>query len=211
MNIHFRIRQRRKELGLSQPALAKLVGVSPQTVSLWEQMDGTAPGRERLKVVADVLKTTVEWLTTGNDANLETNGNYAFIPRLLGAIEKGGSVQYHQEIGDFNDANDTYAYRKDYLASIGVQGADCRVAITHDDSMRLGSQLLVDTADRRLVANKVYAFDTPHGLLVRRVFLLTNGNVELHADNPAMRLETCTTEGLPPVLGRVVAFQGTLA
>lgn len=46
--------------------LAAQVGVSAwQTVQQWEKEGGTAPKRDRLKIVADALKTTPEYLTYG--------------------------------------------------------------------------------------------------------------------------------------------------
>ncbi|MGU7784913.1 XRE family transcriptional regulator [Burkholderia sp. PU8-34] len=67
MNIHRRIKERREALGLSMEALAALVGVKAwQTVQQWEKEEGgTAPKRERLKAVADALKTTPEYLLFG--------------------------------------------------------------------------------------------------------------------------------------------------
>jgi transcriptional regulator with XRE-family HTH domain len=207
--LNIRIQQRREALGLDRPTLAELCGVSPETIRLWET-SSTSPYKQRLKLVAEQLKTTVEWLTVGISANLEHSGTYAFIPRFQERDWKDGTVHYHHQIGDLTDANDTFAYRKDFLASIGVQPHACRVALLPDDSMALGSQLLVDTDSRELVNGKVYAFASRHGVLVRRVYLLTSGQVELRADNPAMRVETHVREQLPAVLGRVVAFQGTL-
>ena len=66
MSIHRRIRERRLALGMSShKALADLVGVSWQTVQLWEKEGGTAPNRNRINKVAEVLDCTPEWLTTG--------------------------------------------------------------------------------------------------------------------------------------------------
>ena len=66
MSIHQRIRERRLALGLpSHQALADLVGVSWQTVQLWEKEGGTAPNRGRIKKVAEVLGVTPEWLQHG--------------------------------------------------------------------------------------------------------------------------------------------------
>lgn len=211
MTLHARIQERRESLGIDRHQLAAQCGVHYESIRLWESANGTAPTRKRLKLVAEQLKTSVEWLTTGISDTLETSGRYAFIPRFKDTDWKDGSVHYHHEIGDLDDASDTYAYRRDYLRSIGVSAPECRVAILHDDSMTLGSQLLVDTASRALVSGKVYAFGTSNGVLVRRVYLLANDSVELHADNPAMRNETFRAGQLPTILGRVVAFQGTLA
>lgn len=68
MNIHRRIKEKREELGLTMQALAALVGVKAwQTVQQWEkEIDGTAPKRDRLKAVADALKTTPEYLLFGD-------------------------------------------------------------------------------------------------------------------------------------------------
>lgn len=73
-SIHSRIRERREALGLSQQALADLVGVTYQAVQQWErepvtvedaQTQSTAPRRTRLEKVAKALKVTPEWLLTG--------------------------------------------------------------------------------------------------------------------------------------------------
>lgn len=67
MSIHQRIRDRRIALGLnSQEALAKLVGVTWQTVQQWEKEGGTAPNRNRIKKVAEVLEVTPGWLQNGS-------------------------------------------------------------------------------------------------------------------------------------------------
>jgi phage repressor protein C with HTH and peptisase S24 domain len=82
MNIHRRIKERRELLGLSMEALASLVGVKAwQTVQQWEREDGgTAPKRERLKAVADALKTTPEYLLFGQ-LNAERVGDTPSIGR----------------------------------------------------------------------------------------------------------------------------------
>lgn len=68
MNIHQRIKERRLALGLkSHGALAELVGVSWQTVQLWEKEGGTAPKRTRLEKVAKVLGVSTTWLLNGSD------------------------------------------------------------------------------------------------------------------------------------------------
>lgn len=69
MSINQRIRDRRLALGLSShKALAELVGVSWQTVQLWEKEGGTAPNRSRIEKVAEVLGVTTSWLQTGDES-----------------------------------------------------------------------------------------------------------------------------------------------
>lgn len=73
MTIHDRIKERRLAMGLgSHRALADLVGVSWQTVQLWEKEGGTAPNRSRIEKVAQVLGVTPEWLQHGVDTAKDT-------------------------------------------------------------------------------------------------------------------------------------------
>lgn len=212
MDIHSRIQQRRLELGLSAQELAEAIGISRQNVLQWElpeDQKGTTPRRDRIKKVADQLKTTVEWLTSGINANVDPNDKYAFVPRYAEAKKGVTRVDFHNEIAVHTDGQDTYAYRKDFLAGIGVEVYACRVIITNDNSMNVGSQLLVNTADKALCSTKLYALSTANGVLVRRVVLLTDGRVELHADHPAIGVETYQPAALPTVLGRIVAAQTT--
>jgi len=72
MSIHSRIKERRLALGLkSHQALADLVGVSWQTVQLWEKEGGTAPNRNRIDKVAAALQVTTKWLLHGDSEDHE--------------------------------------------------------------------------------------------------------------------------------------------
>ena len=64
MSIGERIIQVRKERGITQSGLAKLMDVSRQAVSKWEN-DQTAPDTLKLIQLSDVLGTDVEYLATG--------------------------------------------------------------------------------------------------------------------------------------------------
>jgi transcriptional regulator with XRE-family HTH domain len=67
MSIHSRIKERRIAMGFkSHQALADKIGVSWQTVQLWEKEGGTAPNRKRLDAVADALGVPAEWLRSGS-------------------------------------------------------------------------------------------------------------------------------------------------
>ena len=68
MSIGERITFLRKERNISQAQLAKLLDVTRQAVSKWEN-DLTAPDTIKLIQLADVLNTDVEYLATGNHQN----------------------------------------------------------------------------------------------------------------------------------------------
>ena len=64
MSIGERIVELRKKQGLSQGELAKLLNISRQAVSKWEN-DLAAPDAIRMIHIADLLDTDIEYLTTG--------------------------------------------------------------------------------------------------------------------------------------------------
>lgn len=64
MNMSDRIRQRRKELNLTQQALADLTGVNRVTVTGWEK-DDYQPNGANLQALANALKCDPLWLVSG--------------------------------------------------------------------------------------------------------------------------------------------------
>lgn len=69
-----RLRRARKAQGMSGPTLAKLLGVSAQTVSEWER-DKYFPESERLKAIASHIRVRVDWLLGGTDGPPEHSLN----------------------------------------------------------------------------------------------------------------------------------------
>lgn len=92
-----RIRSRRLELdNMTQAELAKAVGVTRGAVSLWETDDEkiqTAPQRKHHVALARALKTSVDWLLTGNGQDRGLSDNQSFTVRhqvaILGAVGLG--------------------------------------------------------------------------------------------------------------------------
>jgi len=77
--IHARIAALRKGKGLSMQGLAKLVGVSYQTVQQWEN-GKSAPKRTRLERVASILGVTPQEIVAGVSTGRKNNPDYD--PRL---------------------------------------------------------------------------------------------------------------------------------
>lgn len=61
-----RIRQRRKQIGLSQKGLSKSAGVSESSISLWES-DNTAPRGANLHKLASALQCSPTWILFGDE------------------------------------------------------------------------------------------------------------------------------------------------
>lgn len=81
MSIGERITVLRKEQNISQAQLAKLLDVSRQAVSKWEN-DTAAPDTLKLIQLAEVLSTEVEYLATGNKPVYEP------APLVVNVVEK---------------------------------------------------------------------------------------------------------------------------
>jgi len=71
MTVGERIIKLRKERNINQSELARMMDVSRQAVSKWEN-DLAAPDTLRLIQLADALNTDVEYLATGKAAEIKT-------------------------------------------------------------------------------------------------------------------------------------------
>jgi transcriptional regulator with XRE-family HTH domain len=60
-----RIRQARRQAGLTQAGLAMRVGVHRSAVAQWEQAGGSHPTLENCARIAMTTSVSFEWLTTG--------------------------------------------------------------------------------------------------------------------------------------------------
>lgn len=85
MSIGERISNLRKRKNLSQVQLAKLMGISRQAVSKWEN-DQTAPDTMKLIQLADVLDTDAEYLATGNHSKIKSP------PTVMTVVKKVDNV-----------------------------------------------------------------------------------------------------------------------
>jgi transcriptional regulator with XRE-family HTH domain len=206
--IHDRIKRCREKGGLSRVQLAEKCGVTQQAVYGWEELSAM-PSFHRLKTIAEVLKTTTEYLSAGIDVNVPLAEKYTLV-RLLGTDKEGGiAVQHHHEVGSLADDHNSFAYRRDFLRTLGVAPEYCRVYINQDDSMTLGSQLLIDLKQTELQDDKVFLLDTPAGLKVRRLFIQIDGMVRVCADRANVP-EQLVPASAVKLIGRVVAQQGAL-
>jgi transcriptional regulator with XRE-family HTH domain len=84
MTVGVRIRRARVDAKLSQAALAKVLGVTRNAVSIWEA--GGSPSSEHLRNAAVALNVSYEWLATGRGA--QARGRVPGL-RLLGTVAAG--------------------------------------------------------------------------------------------------------------------------
>ena len=91
MSIGERICTLRKERNISQAQLAKILDVSRQAVSKWEN-DSSAPDTIKLIQLADILNTEVEFLATGNKPI------YQSPPIVVNMVEKVDQVKVVEKV-----------------------------------------------------------------------------------------------------------------
>jgi len=174
-NIPLRIKQRRKELGLSQEAVAKACDVGQSTVANWER-GGHIPRQATLHKIATALKTDEVWLLSGERANTRGSLNAylsrpirhvavfdwpenatalnAALPRTYIAV----TAEYDDlfalilahDIGDFK-AGTVLTFTREYDVTVTGQFLD----ISND------SCALSDTPTPETMARLIYSF-TPH-------------------------------------------------
>lgn len=61
------LKNKRKEVGLTQKQIADMVGVSEATVSRWESGDIANMRRDRIALLASALRTTPGFVMTGKE------------------------------------------------------------------------------------------------------------------------------------------------
>jgi SOS-response transcriptional repressor LexA len=103
-----RIREKRKELNITQLQLSKLVGVSHVTVSQWES-DTTGLKGKNLFKLAQVLRTQANWLISGIDSEYESN---VIAPPILQKMKKLPVIS-HVQAGAWTEAIDYRALGDD--------------------------------------------------------------------------------------------------
>ena len=77
-----RIRQLRKELGLSQAEFAKAIGISFTAVSKLEVGTNT-PSEQTIKLICQAYHVSYIWLTTGEGPMLEPESPEMMVERLM--------------------------------------------------------------------------------------------------------------------------------
>ncbi|CAG9297595.1 SOS-response transcriptional repressor LexA [Celerinatantimonas diazotrophica] len=98
--MHERIRSRRIQLGMTQASLAKMLGVSRVSVTKWESAT-TKPDGENLHRLADVLKTTPEWLlygtgdTPSDDITVIPNVSQLHAVPIISSVQAGSWTETH--------------------------------------------------------------------------------------------------------------------
>ena len=120
MNLGEKIYKLRKEKGLSQEALAELVGTTRQAISKWENNQGY-PETEKLLMLSNVFEVSIDFLL--KDEKTET-----------GAEEKGYYVSREMAVGYIGNEKKTSKFFGAGCALFALSG----IPYIHDTCQRSG-------------------------------------------------------------------------
>jgi DNA-binding XRE family transcriptional regulator len=93
MEMSDRIRQARKEKGMTQHELAEAVGVTRAAVAIWEA-GKHPPRREIIAKIAEVTGTTAPWIEVGASTSVSLQRPLCVIGEVAGGVWKEGSIEF---------------------------------------------------------------------------------------------------------------------
>lgn len=93
MEMSDRIKQARKEKGMTQHELAEAVGVTRAAVAIWEA-GKHPPRREIIAKIAEVTGTTIPWIEVGASTTVSLQRALYVIGEVAGGVWKEGSTEF---------------------------------------------------------------------------------------------------------------------
>ncbi|UGQ45094.1 XRE family transcriptional regulator [Massilia endophytica] len=183
MDWHRRLTQAREAMGLRKSAFAKLIGVSPPTVTDWENGETKMIEGANLVRVCSALNITPEWLLHGSNStttmlpgarfvNVAEDGSPHFvqIPKValqLRAGVTGFRTEPDERDGGTTDISKEWIKRKGYdpaqLIAIEVKGESMEPTLYEGDTV------VINLADKKPMDNAVFAFNYEGEPVVKRL------------------------------------------
>ena len=116
---------------------------------------------------------------------------------------------------EFDEVGGRHAFRKDWIIKKGFNPTLLRVLDVEGDSMSPyindGDVVLVNTDDKRIINQEVYAIRVQDELMVKRLFKQMDGRVRVISDNPDKNSypdDWLTPDSGAEILGKVVHRAG---
>lgn len=184
-NIGYRIKERRKQLGLTGVEVAERVGIAQATYYRYETTKGENLPADLVRPLANVLLTTPEYLLGfTDDASVARRENYTNIfpvepsakLAVAGVIRAGQPICTNQNESDTETVDAKYADGNHFL--LKVQGDSMSPTIPDGSIAIIRVQ---DTAEKGQIV--AFAMDGEYATL-KRYLPQPDGSVLLRADNP---------------------------
>lgn len=203
-----RIRQRRKELKLTQEQVAEHVGINRVSVSNWETegKNGTSPKGANLLSLAELLKVSPDWLVSGDDGPEIDELRENHVNYTVGSFDTWDSstplnddeveIYFYKEV-ELSAGNGSIVQRensgfklrfaKSTLKRYNIQPEMAACVVVSGNSMEpvLPDQATVgiDTANLKIKDGDMYAIDHCGMLRVKVLYRLPGGGIRLRSFN----------------------------
>ena len=211
MSFAKRFEEAREKAGLSISSLAKRLGVSPQSVYLWQQ--GSVPKPSRLRELADALGVPLQWLVYGADeprAMTDAQTGTVIVPQLNLAASAGFGELVNDEL---NCVVKMIGLSKEWINQT-IPGANTKSLVVHaiagdsmEPTLKDNDFVLLDTSVDRVTRDGIYVVGFDGLLFSKRVQVLPGKKLKLISANDAydpvvidLTDKTCEFR----VIGRVV-------
>lgn len=211
MSFAKRFEEARERAGLSVASLSKRLGVSPQSVYLWQQ--GSVPKAARLRELADLLGVSLQWLVYGNEephSVMDYQNGVVVVPQL--------NIEPSAGFGGFVDSEGDCVVKMIGLSTEWLNqtlpGVNRQSLVVHSvsgDSMQPTLKdhdfVLLDTSVEQATRDGLYIVGFDGLLFAKRIQVLPGRKLSLISDNDAYKPITIdlTDESFSfRVIGRIV-------
>jgi transcriptional regulator with XRE-family HTH domain len=218
-----RLTSRRKRLGFSQRDLARLMGVSVNTIQSYET--GSLPRGEHFLNLARVLQCSLDWLVglggeglswpmMVEDDEPRPYGSPASAVRPVREAPRSWVFPLFLELGNGEGeplslrSGTPVSFERKWLTAFIAEAAQARLVWVKGPAMQPtyndGDLLLVDTGQRQVYQGQAYAIRLADCLLVNRVEIRPGGIYRIVSDNRDIALPYEVEAEQVEVLGQVV-------
>lgn len=224
MTLGDRILRRLKVLGMSQSALARAVGVSPQAIH--KIAGGTTTQTAHIYAIAKALQTTPEYLAGETDDPLpaaahDTSREFGGFPAEFASTAKTESLVGVREIDLTFGMGATYMdvpvttqvrqFSREWLRQYTHADPDHLffaqgIGNSMEPYIHSHDLLLIDTSQNSIrLSDQVWAVAYANCGSIKRIRPMADGSVKMMSDNPTVSDEVAH-DGELHVIGRVVAI-----
>lgn len=148
MNIGKNIKTRRTDLGLTLEEVAKIVGVSRQTIQRYESGVIASIPSDRIEKLAQALNTTPAFVMFGNRVAPSAQKGTR-IP-VLGRVAAGIPIEAIEDVEDWEEIPESMAKNGEYFA-LRIKGESMSPKLQPGDVVIVKKQNDVDTGDTAIV------------------------------------------------------------
>lgn len=172
------IKNRRRELGLTMLDVAKYTGVSEATVSRWESGSIANMKRDKISLLADVLRLPLSAIMGSEEVQLPPNtipiGSLGTLP-VIGNVSAGNGALAYDDVLGYETVDKRYS-NGDYFY-LRVVGDSMSPKIENDDLVLVHKQSSVDSGNYAVVV-----VDDENGCVKKVKY--DSDWIELHSINP---------------------------